>query len=182
MSVKDSLAVEEIHSEAEEGASEVSELPEDLEPVASSGTTPPHACTPEPPNLAKKRKKVQSPDEIEIQKVNILQQMSKVIAENRNRPVQTDSDTTFGVQVAAELRSINNPILKTRVKRQIMAALYEAQESELSMSSPTYRRPHPYHPPSTGQIPPPQLPSPLTYTDTNFQPYTSYRRMLDEDP
>ena len=81
MSVKDSLAVEEIHSEAEEGASEVSELPEDLEPVASSGTTPPHACTPEPPNLAKKRKKVQSPDEIEIQKVTILQQMSKVIAE-----------------------------------------------------------------------------------------------------
>jgi hypothetical protein len=116
-----------------------------------------------------------------FKKVTILQQMSKVIAENRNRPVQTDSDTTFGVQVAAELRSINNPILKTRVKRQIMAALYEAQESELSMSSPTYTRPHPYHPPSTGQIPPPQLPSPLTYTDTNFQPYTSYRRMLDED-
>lgn len=79
-----------------------------------------------PPTHTKKRKKSQSADSTEYQKVKILQQMSNAFLAGRSRPV-SDSDATFGAQIAEELRSIKNPALKTRVKRKIMNDLYEAQ-------------------------------------------------------
>lgn len=122
---------------------------------------------PTPPNLTQKRKKSQSADSIELEKLKVLQEMSNAFQMGRSRPA-ADSDSTFGAQVTEELRLIKNTLIKSRVKRKIMNALYEAQECDHSdlLPSTQYQMPLVCPPPPTVQIAPSQ-PSPLlAYTPT----------------
>jgi len=64
-----------------------------------------------------------------MEKLKILQQMSTAFNAGRSKPV-ADSDSNFGAQVAEELRSIKNTVVKTRLKRKIINDLYEAQEND----------------------------------------------------
>lgn len=117
--------------------------------------------SPTPPNITQKRKKSQSTDSIDLEKLKVLQEMSNAFQMGRSRPA-ADSDSTFGAQVTEELRLIKNTLIKTRVKRKIMNALYEAQECDPPdvLPSTQYQMPLVYLPPPTVQMPPSQ-PSPL---------------------
>ncbi|XP_029969510.1 WW domain-binding protein 11-like isoform X4 [Salarias fasciatus] len=139
---------------------------DDNEDDDSSTVTPSTQC--------KRRKKSQSGDAIEQQKVKLLQQMCDAVDASRSKPA--DADTTFGAQVTQELKAITNAPIKTRVKRQIMNALYEAQELDQSSTlpplfpppsvshrqpAPPYTQPpphvtaaHPYHPVAQPHHPP----------------------------
>lgn len=156
--MKDTLAAQELPSDEDE----VPQLSEDPEQSASASqspsSTPLPSHTPKPPNTSTKQKKIHSTDATELEKIKILQQMSTTF-QNRSRPAAAaDGDTTFGVQVPAELKLITDPVLKTRVKRQIMTALYEAQES--TYHPHTQALPHQYKP---------------------HLSQTSFRRMLESD-
>ncbi|XP_041850012.1 olfactory marker protein a isoform X1 [Melanotaenia boesemani] len=130
-SMKNTLATEELPCSDQDEAPEWSEDSERLTSASSGSSTPLTSHTLEP---SKKRKKIQSTDAIELEKIKILQQMSRTL-KNRSRPA-ADADTTFGVQVTSELKLITDPVVKTRVKRRIMTALYEAQELFLQSSWP----------------------------------------------
>ncbi|XP_062381538.1 uncharacterized protein LOC134069573 [Sardina pilchardus] len=71
-----------------------------------------------------KKRKTNTADNIEKQKLDILKDMATAIQKQ-------DSDRTFGVQIAEELKLIKNPIIKTRLKRKLMNDIYEAQECDL---------------------------------------------------
>lgn len=77
----------------------------------------------------------------------------------------TDSFTLFGQQVADEMRKIKDNMTQTRLKRNIMTMIYDAQESEI------YTQPQ--HAPSyaSSKYPPPGYPS--TYP-TLSQPPAGY--------
>ncbi|XDV47030.1 hypothetical protein PO909_016779 [Leuciscus waleckii] len=160
--------------------------------------SPPVPCTP----TAKRLKKSQSADAIEMEKLKILQQMSTAFKAGRSKPT-ADSDSNFGAQVAEELRSIKNTVVKTRLKRKIMNDLYEAQENDAQASN-SYQLPPSIYPvpPSvhmpntqptflhtykTPQEPPHHMPLPIgtqllpnQYQLQNNETH-SYRRMLDDD-
>ena len=64
-------------------------------------------------------------EDIELQKLLVLKQMAaKVDAD------QADGFTTFGNQVASELRLIKDPANLTRLKRRIVNMIYDTQDSE----------------------------------------------------
>ncbi|XP_062239063.1 uncharacterized protein wu:fb74b10 [Platichthys flesus] len=64
-------------------------------------------------------------EDIELQKLLVLKQMAaKVDADH------ADGFTTFGNQVASELRLISDPANLTRLKRQIVNMIYDTQDSE----------------------------------------------------
>lgn len=87
------------------------------------------------PSLQKKKRKSDI-DTFEQQKLDLLQQMSASVL------APPDEYHSFGSQVAVELRLIKNTSIQTKVKRQIMNALYDAQEadqcSSLHMPAATY--------------------------------------------
>ncbi|XP_016373045.1 uncharacterized protein LOC107712335 [Sinocyclocheilus rhinocerous] len=108
------------------------------------------------PRPALKRRKADT-DTVEQQKLKLLQQMSASVL------ASPDACSSFGNQVAVELRLIKNTSLQTRVKRKIMNALFEAQEADQSSSSSSSHMPPPIYSPLT----PTQMPTstPL-YTQT----------------
>nr|XP_055049237.1 uncharacterized protein LOC129434331 [Misgurnus anguillicaudatus] len=149
---------------------------------------------------AKRLKKSQSAEAIKIEKFKILQQMSTAFKAGKSKPI-ADSDSNFGAQVAEELRSIKNPVVKTRLKRKIMNDLYEAQENEVQASyqlPPSIypvpssvhipnTHPTPLHTYTTPQEPPHHMPLPIG-TQLLQNPYQlqnnethSYRRMLEDN-
>lgn len=111
--------------------------------------------------------------DIELQKLATLKQMSsKVLAIGAKQ--RDDPEASFGNQVATELRQIKDISIKTRVKRNIMTLLYDAQDSEINIRSPTSYNPaaaamyasHPHTLAPTQPLPhhlqymPPQVPQP----------------------
>ncbi|KAI2649408.1 hypothetical protein ROHU_014990 [Labeo rohita] len=67
-----------------------------------------------------------SESDIELQKLEVLKQMSAKVLENPT----PDAAAVFASQVAMEYRLLSDPTVQMRVRRQIMALLYEAQDSE----------------------------------------------------
>uniref|UniRef100_A0A1A8JEE4 MADF domain-containing protein n=3 Tax=Nothobranchius TaxID=28779 RepID=A0A1A8JEE4_NOTKU len=102
-----------------------------------------------PSRPAKRQKKSQSADDIEMEKLKILQQMAAAFGAGKSRS-GAFSDSNFGAQVAEELRLIKNHLIKTRVKRKIMNDLYEAQEKDAMDAQPSTS----YQPPPTYPVPP----------------------------
>lgn len=124
---------------------------DDLPPTAPNAPT------------VKKLKKSQSADVIELEKLKVLQQMSSIFKAGRSKPIASDSDSSFGAQVAEELRAIKNVVLKTRVKRKIMNDLYEAQENDASTSchmTPMYPGTSSAHMSNSQPAPPPTYTTP----------------------
>lgn len=186
--MKGILAAEELPSDKDED--EVPGQSEDLDQSANASQSWPSTPLPshslELPtsktsqHTSKKQNKIHSTDEIELEKIKFLQQMSTTFQNRRSQAA--DADTTFGVQVTSELKVITDPVLKNRVKRQIMTALYEAQESTYhpqpsSLNTYSYPQVQPHH------VPPPSQ----TYTHTQAPPHqynphlsqTSFQRMLE---
>lgn len=64
--------------------------------------------------------------DIELQKLSVLKQMANVVQNTNN-----DSFNLFGQQIAEELRKIKDNMVQTRLKRNIMNMIYDAQESEM---------------------------------------------------
>ncbi|KAM6904503.1 uncharacterized protein FYW49_014592 [Xenentodon cancila] len=94
-----------------------------------------------------------SENDIELQKLDFLKRMAaRVEAE----PVP-DAFTTFGNQVASELRLIQDPALLTSLKRSIMNLIYDAQDSERQRTSSGPPTPHTFQPASPPAQPPPQV-------------------------
>ncbi|XP_016355152.1 uncharacterized protein LOC107698613 isoform X2 [Sinocyclocheilus anshuiensis] len=94
------------------------------------------------PRPALKRRKADT-DTVEQRKLKLLQQMSASVL------ASPDACSSFGNQVAVELRLIKNTSLQTRVKRKIMNALFEAQEADQSSSSSSSHMPPPIYSPLT---------------------------------
>ncbi|CAM4724966.1 unnamed protein product [Leuciscus chuanchicus] len=144
-------------------------------------------------------------DETSAEEPSILQNdddLSPPVPSGRSKPT-ADSDSNFGAQVAEELRSIKNTVVKTRLKRKIMNDLYEAQENDAQASN-SYQLPPSIYPvpPSvhmpntqptflhtytTPQEPPHHMPLPIgtqllpnQYQLRNNETH-SYRRMLEDD-
>ncbi|XP_059383092.1 uncharacterized protein LOC132117798 [Carassius carassius] len=83
------------------------------------------SCSPSPRSTSGKRTRSSEPD-IELQKLEVLKQMSAKVLENPS----VDAAAVFSSQVALEYRLLRDPSVQMRVRRQIMALLYEAQDSE----------------------------------------------------
>ncbi|XP_061567664.1 uncharacterized protein wu:fb74b10 [Cololabis saira] len=97
-----------------------------------------------------------SENDIELQKLDFLKRMAaRVEAE----PVP-DAFTTFGNQVASELRLLQDPALVTSLKRNIMNLIYDSQDTERQRTSPIPPTPHTFQPlisSSPPAQPPPQV-------------------------
>ncbi|KAK7132819.1 hypothetical protein R3I93_019151 [Phoxinus phoxinus] len=78
-----------------------------------------------PRSTSSKRRRVSDSD-IELQKLEVLKQMSAKVLENP----PADSAAVFSSQVAMEYRLLSDPSVQMRVRRKIMAVLYEAQDAE----------------------------------------------------
>ncbi|XP_043086130.1 uncharacterized protein wu:fb74b10 [Puntigrus tetrazona] len=83
------------------------------------------SCSPSPRSTLGKRSR-SSDSDIELQKLEVLKQMSAKVLENP----APDAASVFSGQVAMEYRLLRDPGVQMRVRRQIMALLYEAQDSE----------------------------------------------------
>ncbi|CAM4720421.1 unnamed protein product [Leuciscus chuanchicus] len=106
-SIKDALAaVNDPTSDPDDDTSQMSEdMTEELSATVcqpSTLETDNELSSPTPPNLTQKRKKSQSTDSIELEKLKVLQEMSNAFQTGRSRPA-ADSDSTFGAQVTEEL-------------------------------------------------------------------------------
>jgi len=96
-------------------------------------------------NNPPKRKRV-SDDVLELQKLDLLKHM---VAQVDSHPPR-DTLTSFGNQVALELRDIQNPVLLSQVKRSIMILIYNAQENDRSGSLSSPGQPTPHQPVNSG--------------------------------
>ncbi len=72
-------------------------------------------------------------DELELEKVTILKNVSETLVD-----ASKDVDQTFGKQVVSEMKLIKDPLTKMRLRRNIIMMLYDAQENEarLAMQTP----------------------------------------------
>ncbi|XP_062861167.1 uncharacterized protein LOC134323555 [Trichomycterus rosablanca] len=118
------------------------------------------------------KRKRRSEADVELQKLVVLKQMAaKVDADST-----PDVFTTFGNQVALELRQIQDPAIVTRLKRNIMNMIYDAQEHERS-------RPSSSHAPYTFQpINPPQQSHPQYVAHQGSEPQSFLQKLQHFDP
>ncbi|GAA6234925.1 uncharacterized protein LOC108885274 [Lates japonicus] len=137
-SIKDEPRTQEDSSDSEP---ENTALSQDLDGGASPSPTESSSVSPPPPQLARKHSKNQNSNDMETQKIALLQHMIDVIQETSREP-QRDCEDSFGVTVAMELKRIRNPTLRNRVKRQIMTILYDALDSEQATDPVLYQSSH----------------------------------------
>lgn len=78
---------------------------------------------------AKQKSRDKSSDELEIEKVNILKNMSESLVD-----ANKDVDQTFGKQVVTEMKLIKDPLTKMRLRRNILMMLYDAHENEARLA------------------------------------------------
>ncbi|XP_048054368.1 uncharacterized protein LOC125273144 [Megalobrama amblycephala] len=110
-------------------------------PLETSSSHHHHKVTinPERANYkAKQKSRDKSSDELEIEKVNILKNMSESLVD-----ASKDVDQTFGKQVVTEMKLIKDPLTKMRLRRNILMMLYDAHENEarLALDPPRALRP-----------------------------------------
>ncbi|XDV11462.1 hypothetical protein PO909_000400 [Leuciscus waleckii] len=144
-------------------------LPEETASTASSDSSKQLRLS----NNPQKRKRV-SEDAVELQKLDLLKQMVSQVDSQTPR----DTLTSFGNQVALELRDIQDPVLLSRVKRSIMIMIYNAQENDRSGSLSSPGQPTPYQPVNSG------LPTAQSHSQ---QPYYAsghgfHRSLLETQP
>lgn len=137
-SIKDEPRTQEDSSDSEP---ENTALSQDLDGGASPSPTESSSVSPPPPQLARKHSKNQNSNDMDTQKIALLQHMIDVIQETSREP-QRDCEDSFGVTVAMELKRIRNPTLRNRVKRQIMTILYDALDSEQATDPVLYQSSH----------------------------------------
>lgn len=102
------------------------------------------------------KRKARSVSDVELQKLAVLKEMAAKIEVDPT----PDAFTTFGNQVAAELRLLQDTAIVTRLKRNIMNMIYDAQDSERNRSSSSHSQLAPY----TFQPIVPPLPPVQSYT------------------
>ncbi|XP_051272769.1 uncharacterized protein wu:fb74b10 [Dicentrarchus labrax] len=125
-SIKEALMTQQDSSNSEPENTAPSQ---DFDGAASPSPTESSSVSPLPPQPARKQPKTQNRNDTERQKVALLQHMVDVIQETSRQP-ERDCEDSFGVTVAMELKRIRNPVLRNRVKREIMTILYDALDSE----------------------------------------------------
>lgn len=86
------------------------------------------------------KRKWRSETDIELQKLVFLKQ----IAAKGAADLTADAFTTFGNQVASELRLIQDPAYLTRLKRNIMNMIYDTQDTERNRSFSSHAPPASY--------------------------------------
>ncbi|TKS90226.1 hypothetical protein D9C73_024357 [Collichthys lucidus] len=111
--------------------------PQDLYGGASPSPSQSSSVSPLPHKLPEKQPKIQNGNDVERQKVALLQQMIDVIQEIGRQP-ERDCEDSFGLTVAMELKRIQNLALRNTVKRQIMTTLYDALDSEMMIDPISY--------------------------------------------
>lgn len=111
------------------------------------------------------------PDSIEQRKLKLLEQMSASVC------IAPDPYSSFGNQVAVELGLIKNKSIQTKVKKQIMNALFEAQEADQSSQSPSS-----HMPPSTYSPLTPTHISPSFSLYAQSQPHHYYQHLPSQGP
>lgn len=100
-----------------------------------------------------------SENDIELQKLEFLKRMAaKVEAEPT-----PDTFTTFGNQVASEMRLIQDPALLTSLKRNIMNQIYDTQDAERHRATSGPPTPHAFQPEVSS--PPPERSSPQAHQE-----------------
>lgn len=96
-----------------------------LSPMPSTPDTGlPEECVSPRSSSSKRRRGSES--DIELQKLEVLKQMSAKVLENP----PADAAAVFASQVAMEYRLLSDAAVQMRVRRQIMSVLYEAQDAE----------------------------------------------------
>lgn len=121
--------------------------------------------------LKKAHKSAKSESEIELQKLVVLKELSNTVQAGFKSP--GDAEFTFGKQVAAELKQINDPTLRTRAKKSIVTVLYDIQEQDQNLTRHAhYGAATPYTPQGVFQAQPQgQVHSPpLSYHQTYRPP------------
>lgn len=116
-------------------------LSRDLDGGVPPSPTDSSSVSPPPPQHARKHPKNPNSDDMERQKLALPQHMIDVTQETSRAP-ERDCEDSFGVTVAMELKRIRNPILRNRVKRQIMTILYDTLDSEQATDPVSYQPPH----------------------------------------
>ncbi|XP_005174219.3 uncharacterized protein wu:fb74b10 isoform X1 [Danio rerio] len=96
-----------------------------LSPMPSTPDTGlPEECV--SPRSSSSKRHRSSESDIELQKLEVLKQMSAKVLDNP----PSDAAAVFASQVAMEYRLLSDPAVQMRVRRQIMSVLYEAQDAE----------------------------------------------------
>lgn len=68
----------------------------------------------------------------------MLREIPKTVQSGFKNPEDTQS--TFGQQVAAEVRQINDLKLRTRAKKNVMTILYDIQEQDQNMTHHAHKK------------------------------------------
>ncbi|XP_070708408.1 uncharacterized protein [Pempheris klunzingeri] len=118
-SMTDAVETQQDSSDSEPENTELSSRDSTPSPTESPSVSPP----------AEKQPRNQSRNDGERQKAALLQHMLDIIQEPSRQP-ERDCEDSFGVTVAMELKRLRSPVLRNRVKRQIMTILYDALDSE----------------------------------------------------
>ncbi|XP_077052052.1 uncharacterized protein LOC143747045 [Siphateles boraxobius] len=136
------------HSITDEGG-EDQETEEDVFESSTSTSTSHHTSGPSTPQTSleassshqhrqvperayykpKQKLRDKSLDELEIEKVTILKNVSETLVN-----AGTDVDQTFGKQVVTEIKLIKDPLTKMRLRRNILMMLYDAHENEARLA------------------------------------------------
>jgi len=86
------------------------------------------------------KRKARAVSDVELQKLALLKEM---VAKVEVAPTP-DAFTTFGNQVVAELRLLQDTAIVTRLKKNIMNMIYDAQYGEINRSSSSHSQSAPY--------------------------------------
>lgn len=98
---------------------------------ASSHPSPVTANKPDRPHKSKQKSKDRGADDLEIEKVAILKNVSQTLL-----GASQDADETFGRQVVSEIKQIKDPATKMRLRRNILCMIYEAEQRPSSHPVP----------------------------------------------
>ena len=169
MQQEDSSSIDDSINENDEDTNQARHPPAQDTAGSPTDTSPSqlgllYETQPKPSQNQPKKNKVATIDPIEHEKLEILKQITTAI----QRPA--DSEDTFGKQVAEEIRLIQNPLIKTRLKRKLMNDIYEAQECDQAL--PSSSLPPLMYPP-TPNTPHEQQPMPQTSPYLPQPPYST---------
>lgn len=81
---------------------------------------------------SKQKSRDKSADELELEKVTILKNVSETLVD-----ASKGVDQTFGKQVVSEMKVIKDPLTKMRLRHNILMMLYAAQENEARLAIQT---------------------------------------------
>jgi len=119
-------------------------------PTPTSHTSSPVECFDSPSTSSRNagvesstrgiKRKARAVSDVELQKLAVLKEMAAKVEVDPT----PDAFTTFGNQVAAELRLLQDTAIVTRLKRNIMNMIYDAQDGEINRSSSSHSQSAPY--------------------------------------